>query len=123
MPHERQRLFDLITKTHACGVLIISGDRHWAELSVEDSLAPYPIYDLTSSSLNQIHPRGTPTVNRHRAAPLTYHRENFGVITIDWKAVDPQLTLQILDIDSNPRIERTIRLSELHPPRHQSATE
>ncbi len=117
LPHERQRLFDLIAKTRACGVLIISGDRHWAELSVEEASAPYPIYDLTSSSLNQIHPRGTPTENRHRAAPSTYHRENYGVITIDWKRDDPQLTLQILDIDSEPRIERAIRLSELYPPR------
>ena len=120
LPHERQRLFDLITKTCAGGVLIISGDRHWAELSVEDASAPYPIYDLTSSSLNQIHPRGTPTENRHRAAPSTYHRENYGVITIDWKRDDPQLTLQILDIDSKPQIEKEIRLSELRPPQKES---
>jgi alkaline phosphatase D len=117
LPHERQRLFDLIAKTHACGVLIISGDRHWAELSVEDASAPYPIYELTSSSLNQIHPRGTPTENRYRAEPLTYHRENFGAVTIDWERDDPLLALQVLDIDGRPRIERELRLSELRPAR------
>lgn len=113
LPHERQRLFDLIAKSRANGVLILSGDRHWAELSVQKQAVPYPIYDLTSSSLNQIHPRGTPTNNRHRAAATTYHRENFGEIFIDWKADDPNLQLRILDIDGQVVLESAIRLSQL----------
>jgi alkaline phosphatase D len=119
LPHERHRLFDLIAETDACGVLIISGDRHWAELSVENTLAPYPIFDLTSSSLNQIHPRGTPTENRYRAAPSTYHQENFGEITIHWDRDDPLVVLQILDKDGAPRIKSEIKLSELRPPRKE----
>lgn len=89
LPLERQRLFELIDKTDAAGVVIISGDRHWSELSVEKKLAPYPVYDLTSSSINQIHPRGTPTANANRDLPKTYHRENFGAIQIDWELPDP----------------------------------
>jgi len=114
LPRERQRLFDLIAETKADGVLIVSGDRHWAELSVEREAAPYAIYDLTSSSFNQLHARGTPTVNKHRALPTTYHRENFGRINIDWQQADPQLTLQVLDIEGKPVIEKALRLSELH---------
>ena len=77
LPHERQRLFDLIERTRAEGVVIISGDRHWAELSVLKDPRRYPIYDLTSSSFNQLHV-GIPTPNKYRSIPKTYHRENFG---------------------------------------------
>jgi alkaline phosphatase D len=117
LPHERQRLFDLIAETRASGVLIISGDRHWAELSVEVESVPYPIYDLTSSSLNQIHRRGTPTENRYRAVSATYHRENFGAITIDWAQSDPLFRLQILDMDGTSKIDHEIRMSDLCPSR------
>ncbi len=113
LPHERQRLFDLITTTKASGVLLVSGDRHWAELSVEKDSAPYPIYDLTSSSLNQLHPRGTPTDNRYRAIPQTYHRENFGEVLIDWDQADPKIQLRVLDIEGNTQLETALRLSQL----------
>lgn len=113
LPHERRRLFDLIARTKATGVLLISGDRHWGELSVTTDQTPYPIYDLTSSSFNQIHPRGTPTDNRFRALPTTFHRENFGAILIDWEQPDPQITLQVVDLEGQPRIEKKLRLSQL----------
>lgn len=115
LPRERQRLFDLIGQTQANGALIISGDRHWAELSVQREGVPYPLYDITSSSFNQLHPRGTPTVNKFRAVPTTYHRENFGRISIDWQQDDPLLRLEVLDIDGKPVIEKSLRLSELQP--------
>src|SRR5690606_5531844 len=69
LPRERSRLLELIDSTGAEGVLFLSGDRHWSELSRLDEGVPYPLYDLTSSSLNQVHPRGTPTENRHRLLP------------------------------------------------------
>ena len=113
LPHERQRLFDLITRTKAGGVLIVSGDRHWAELSVATASTAYPIYDLTSSSFNQLHPRGTPTANRYRAEPTTYHRENFGAIEIDWQRDDPLITLRVQDLRGEIKIEKSLNLSAL----------
>jgi predicted O-methyltransferase YrrM/dienelactone hydrolase len=113
LPHERRRLFDLIDKTEANGVFFISGDRHWAELSVASDATAYPIYDLTSSSFNQIHPRGTPTENKYRALPKTFHKENFGTITIDWEQPDPQIRLQVSDIDGKTQIEKKLKLSQL----------
>jgi alkaline phosphatase D len=113
LPHERRRLFELLGKTKANGVVIISGDRHWSELSVEKGLAPYPVYDLTSSSLNQIHSRGTPTENTNRDLATTFHRENFGAIQIDWEAADPRLILQIIDIKGSVVLQKTLQLSQL----------
>jgi len=115
LPLERKRFFDLLHKTNAQGVVVISGDRHWSELSVERELAPYPVYDLTSSSINQIHPRGTPTENTNRDLPDTYHRENYGALLIDWEAPDPALTMQIVDIEAAVVMRKTIQLSQLRP--------
>lgn len=113
LPHERKRLFDLIGKTKANGLIILSGDRHWAELSVARESVPYPIYDLTSSSLNQIHPRGTPTANRYRESPQTWHRENFGEILIEWKGEDTVVNLRVRNLEGEVVIARKVPLREL----------
>ncbi|MEX2579446.1 MAG: alkaline phosphatase D family protein [Verrucomicrobiales bacterium] len=113
LPAERKRFFELVAETEANGVVVLSGDRHWSEISCETDAAPYPIYDLTSSSLNQVHPRGTPTENRFRVSETTYHVENFGEVSIDWEDPDPELRLRVLDIEGNERLGKTLRLSEL----------
>ena len=108
LPREKQRMLDLLARTKANGVIFISGDRHWAELSRLDRPGQGPLYDLTSSALTQKHPRGTPTPNRYRADPTTYHDANVGLIRIDWKASGPEVTLQLLDVDGRVRIKKKI---------------
>lgn len=115
LPHERQRLFDLIGKTKAEGVILVSGDRHWSEFSRTEEKTPYPIYDFTSSSLNQVHPRGTPTENRFRISETTYHEENFGEIEIDWRGEDTTVSVSIRDRDGDVKFSRQVALSELKP--------
>ena len=115
LPHERQRLMELIQSTEAGGVVIVSGDRHSAELSAAKDGVAYPLFDLTSSSINQKHPRGTPTENSLRATGDTYHEENFGVLAIDWDAADPQVTMEVRDVNNEVQIQKELRLSELQP--------
>ncbi len=115
LPLERERLFKLFRDTKAAGVILISGDRHWSELSLLSEGVPYPMYEMTSSSFNQIHQRGTPTANRFRAGDTTYHQENYGVIAIDWDAIDPTVTMQIRDMEGGVRIETEIGIGELQP--------
>jgi alkaline phosphatase D len=107
MPREKQRLLDLLKKTRANGVLFISGDRHWAELSRLDRPGDYPLYDLTSSALTEEHKRGTPTPNRFRAG-TTYHGNNVGLITVSWNKPGPTALLQLFDVDGKVRIEKSI---------------
>ena len=56
-PAERERLLHLIRDTHAAGVVFLSGDRHEADISRLPAADPlgvgYPLFDVTSSSLNQ----------------------------------------------------------------------
>jgi alkaline phosphatase D len=114
-PHERDRLYKLLQDTKAAGVVILSGDRHLAELSVMDAGLGYPLFDLTSSGLNQGSPKWRKLeVNRHRIATMNWGN-NFGVIGIDWDRPDPLLRLQIRDEAGDVMIQEKVPLSLLQP--------
>ena len=110
LPRENQRMLELLRRTKANGVLFISGDRHWAELSRLDRPGEYPLYDLTSSALTEEHKRGTPTPNRFRDGP-TCHDTNVGMIQIDWTSRGPQVLLQVLDSHGVERIGKHLSFS------------
>jgi alkaline phosphatase D len=115
LPHERDRLFKLIGDTKAGGIVFISGDRHHAELSMMDGGVGYPLYDLTSSGLNQGFSKWRgPETNRHRVATMPYGN-NFGVITIDWDKKDPLVRLQIRDEIGDMIFQERVPLSVLQP--------
>ena len=121
-PLERKRLLNLIRDTKAKGVVVISGDRHLAELM---RLAPnatgigYPLYEVTSSSLNA--PSGNFTkagvrfaneINSYRVG-LTYFDTNFGTIDIDWSQPSPLLRLQVRDEKGGIVLQQRVKLSDL----------
>jgi alkaline phosphatase D len=114
-PHERERLSKLLRDTKAAGVVILSGDRHLAELSQMDAGAGYPLYDLTSSGLNQGHKGWRKLeVNRHRVATMN-QGDNFGLVAIDWDRPDPLVSLQIRDVTGDITIQEKVALSWLQP--------
>ena len=95
-PKERQRFLDLLKKTKANGVVILSGDRHSAEISKLDGTLPYPLFDVTASAMNQRQRPGEEE-NPHRVGDL-YFRENFGMLKINWSKPDPRVTMEIRDL-------------------------
>ena len=95
-PKERQRLFDLIMKTKANGIVVLSGDRHAAEISKLDGVLPYPLFDVTASAMNQTL-KPDDEKNPHRIGDR-YFRENFGVLKIDWSKPSPIMTMEIRDL-------------------------
>jgi len=109
-PHERKRMLDLIRRTRAEGVLFISGDVHYAELSRLDAPELYPIYDLTSSGLSSTWHFATPNAQRLEGPIMENH---FGIIDLNWADADPSITLEIWDVRGTRRIQRVLRLSEL----------
>jgi len=110
-PFEKQRLLDLIADNAIEGVIFISGDRHFAELSVLRREGGYPLYELTSSALNLRHPSGQTGFNEFRIDG-TYVRENFGEIRIRWGA-EPLITLCIRDLEGEVRLETSFPLADL----------
>jgi alkaline phosphatase D len=121
-PAERARFLKTLRESEATGVIIVSGDRHSAEISMipvgDDALA-YPLFDVTASSLNQpkrVDDDDEP--NRHRLGER-FHGANFGSIEIDWEAATedglPAVTLAIRDVDGKVVREAKIPAGELEP--------
>ncbi len=107
---DHQRLIELIRRKNASGVVFISGDTHYGELSRLDVNVPYTFWDLTSSGLTEVWPVVPPNANR---IGEVLREANFGVIEIDWNAPDPRVGLQVRDASGRARIEHELLLSAL----------
>ncbi len=124
-PSERTRLLNLLKSSGASGIVLLSGDRHLSEIaelaSSDTGSIGYPLYEVTSSSLNQ--PSGNTTkagarfaneINPYRVG-LTYFDVNYGNIRIDWTAADPVIRLQICDEKGSVVLQQRSTLSALQP--------
>jgi alkaline phosphatase D len=111
-PLERARLYDLITSTRAKGVVFLSGDVHFAEISRSDA-GPYPLYDFTSSNLAQAATHwGRDFKNTYRVLG-TLDEENFGLVEVDWAQEAPLVHLRAIDGEGNEAFTLAVPLSEL----------
>lgn len=108
-PHEQQRMVDLISKTQANGVIFLTGDVHYSEISKLETKA-YPIYDFTASGLSSTWHFATPNENRIEGPIMDNH---FGLVTIDWGLESPKIKMETWDISDNQRIEYSISLSDI----------
>ena len=95
------------------GVVFISGDVHWGELSKRSADGGYPVYDVTSSGITQTW--STPDENSNRLGEPE-SKNNFGMIEIDWLPADPTIRLAVTNVDGLVTIEHTVALSELQVP-------
>jgi alkaline phosphatase D len=111
-PLERQRLFDLIGETGASGVIFLSGDVHFSEISLSDE-GPYPLLDFTSSPL-AAPSVGNELLTNTRRISGTYAEENFGLVEIDWDAEpSPVVVLRVMDIDGAEVMRHEVALATL----------
>lgn len=117
-PLERERLFKLIRDMRIPGVVFVSGDMHFSELTrhPDDAAAlGYPTYDLTPSGLDQVEPvPDSELVNPNRVGDLLNTYRKHGLVEIDWGPADPEIHLEIHE---GPRLflDHVVRLSELQP--------
>lgn len=108
-PMELMKMVNLITETKANGVVFISGDVHWGELSILKTPNCYPLHDLTASGLNRDWSNVEPNQNRQGEACMDFH---FGMLDIDWSG-NPSVQLRIHDMTGRGRVRKTVRLSDL----------
>ncbi|MFC6996661.1 alkaline phosphatase D family protein [Rufibacter roseus] len=94
-PKARQRLFNLIAETKASNVILLSGDRHFAELSkLNLPDLPYPLYDFTTSGLTHTWKGGLVfEPNQNRIGEM-HDKLNFGVLHIAWKPTSAVVDFQ-----------------------------
>lgn len=108
-PHEQKKMLELIKSTRASGVLFLTGDVHYAEISRLDEPGLYPIYDITASGITSTWDFATLNKNRIEGPVMDNH---FGLLTITW-VKDPVIRMEIIDKYNNSRIEYTINGSQL----------
>jgi alkaline phosphatase D len=108
-PAERGRLLTAIGKTN--GVVILSGDRHRGEIScMLHPAVDYPLYEVTSSSLNK--PLVRQEANRFRLPDTELVVDaNFGAVRIAWE--QESLTLALHDAAGRTRVEQNIVFDDL----------
>ncbi len=112
-PHELERLYKLIRDTKAAGVVLLSGDRHLADLSCRTDVVGYPLFDATSSGFNQGSKNWRPPDrNKYRVAGMPYEN-NFGAVLIDWDAPGVKLTMQFRDDRGDVHVSHPFRLQQL----------
>ncbi|RMH93556.1 alkaline phosphatase family protein [Lysobacter pythonis] len=108
-PADQQRLYETIRKTRARGVVFLSGDTHFGELSVRRRHVPYPMYDLTSSGLTEVW--RVPVPNALRVDGKSFRQVNFGELDIDWTR--RTLTMRLRDVNGGELLGRTLEIDAL----------
>ena len=109
-PRDQARLIGAIRETGAGGVVFLSGDTHYGELSRLDANVPYPLYDLTSSGLTEDWAVRVPNALRVGEA---HHRANFGLVEIDWEI--RELRLGLRDTEGAALLGTRLRPDDLVP--------
>lgn len=110
-PRERKRMIDLIRSARAEGVIFLSGDVHFTEISHMETPGLYPLLDFTSSGFSHTIPVGLP--NKRRVSRMISTKKNFGLIDFDWAPGDPTVTLRAVGETGGTLYERAVKLSEL----------
>ncbi|MDA0857891.1 MAG: alkaline phosphatase D family protein [Verrucomicrobia bacterium] len=99
-PKAKDRLLRLLPRAQTQRVILLSGDRHHAEIScLPEGPVGYPLYDITSSGITEGGGVGKEE-NRYRVADL-WNANNFGAIQIDWSQANPTVSLEIRDEKGN----------------------
>jgi alkaline phosphatase D len=121
-PKSRERLYALLVAVP--NVVLLTGDVHMSEIMLNPCLQ-YPLYEVTSSGMT--HTVQTTfgfmhNIFTHMLMPYTYnigHRvtvKNYALLTVDWSAADPLVTITIHDTYGAPQLSHSFGLSSLSQP-------
>ncbi|GAB4134524.1 MAG: alkaline phosphatase D family protein [Raineya sp.] len=115
-PEERQRIIDAIQKNKISGVVFLTGDRHFTELSKSDTNPP--IYDLTISPLTSGTFNPEKEQNNLRVANTLVTEHNFAIIEVTGKRKDRIMTIKIHNKDGKELWKHEIKEKDLQFPRN-----
>ena len=107
---EQQKMINLIKNTKANGVIFISGDVHWGEISKMKTADNYPIYDVTSSGITKTWDKIEANKNRI-GQPVP--QNNIGSILIKTDKDETTISLELYDITNEVVVSHQITLDEI----------
>jgi len=108
-PAARARLLALLDDADVHNPLIVSGDRHFAELTRATLPSGRVLYDLTSSSLSRPFTRPVDSPNDARVGE-PFGDVNFGLMQIDFAAQEPAIRLEVRSDQARVPIVQVIPL-------------
>jgi len=124
-PAARERLFNLIAKTKAHGVVFIAGDQHYGEVSrIRGAFGGETGYDAIELMFAGINQEETWVFNSARVSPVANSLHSYAYVDIQWQPTTgdnadvPHLLFRCFDATSDA-LELTYRVnfSELSPQR------
>ena len=104
-PQEKRRLFKLIKKSKAKGVILVCGDKHFGTIERARGTRP-PIYDITSSGMTHVIDGNAKILANLYYRGKLFADLNFGMIIINWEVNPPQVKLQIRDQENKVRMKQ-----------------
>jgi len=108
-PREQEKLKQLIQKTSANGVVLLSGDRHIGAIYKSSGTLGYPLYEITSSGMTHAWAAAKEDGPNRLGELIT--QNHFGLIEMDWTQQQIQLGFQ--NTQGEWLKKQTIALSEL----------
>ncbi|WP_439881129.1 alkaline phosphatase D family protein [Pontibacter sp. MBLB2868] len=107
-PKSRERLLKLIADSGAKGVMLLSGDRHIAEISKTNLPGmSYPLYEITSSGLTHVYRGDSIEPNKYRVGNLV-KQLNFGLLYFNWGKENTQVRMVIKGEGDKTLLEKTV---------------
>lgn len=113
-PKEKEKLLSEIEINKIKGVLFLSGDRHFSELSKLNRESTYALYDWTVSPFTSgIGNSYKDDVNKNRVEGSLFAQNNFGILTFSGNNTNRQLKLTLFDVKGNELWNKVITKKEL----------
>ena len=99
LPHEREKFYQTIKDAGVTNAVLVSGDRHSGAFYRRDDVTGYPLYEMTTSSLNlpasSFRARSGETRvedGPHRLTTMQFE-VNYGLMDIDWGNKEVKMSL------------------------------
>jgi len=105
-PFERKRLLDLLDTAAANEVVVVSGDRHFSELSKTTLASGRTLYEITTSGMNTDGHYGESEDNPHRLHWVGH--QGFATVNLDWTAASPAIKVVYHDTAGIPVYEKRL---------------
>ena len=106
---EQQRLFDLIKRKKANGVIFLSGDQHFVEISTIEKALGYDAIEFTFAGINQDEKE---SLNDHREGKVVHETRKASYLQIHWDQ-SPRVSFIATDAAGKTLGSRMVEGSEL----------
>lgn len=111
-PEEFARFMKRLEAEKIPGIVFLSGDKHYTEISRYDLPSHYPLYELTFSPLTSF-PTPFRLKNTHRVKRTSYKRRNFGMLHFEGEPTNRYMRIELYNFKGKLIWERKIWARQL----------